>query len=116
LVLTNKTSGVFNFAHGTQAAAGAFVMWELWKVQGWPWPVAALAALLLAGILGGLLLERVAFALADKPTANRVVATVGILVALQGLIMLRYGAATIQMPSFLPLSTFRLGGVRVSYQ
>jgi branched-subunit amino acid ABC-type transport system permease component len=116
LVLTNKTSGVFNFAHGTQAAVGAFIMWELWKVHHWPWPVAAAAALVLAGLLGGLMLERMAFGLGDKPTANRVVATVGLLVVLQGLLMIRYGAATIQMPPFLPTRTVHLLGVSISYQ
>jgi branched-subunit amino acid ABC-type transport system permease component len=116
LVLTNKTSGIFNFAHGTQAAAGAFIMWELWKVHGWPWPVAAVGALVLGGVVGGLILERIAYLLADKSTAARVVATVGLLVMLQGLIVLRYGEATIQMPFFLPISTFKVGGVYISYE
>ena len=88
LVLTNKTSGIFNFAHGAQAAAGAFIMWELWKVHGWPWPVAAAGAIVLGGVAGGLILERIAYLLNDKSTAARVVATVGLLVLLQGLIVL----------------------------
>jgi branched-subunit amino acid ABC-type transport system permease component len=116
LVLTNKTSGIFNFAHGTQAALGAFLMWELWKVQHWPWPLAALSALVLAGVVGGLLLERVAYLLADKTTAARVVATVGLLVMLEGLIVLRYGISTIQMPYFLPTSTVSIGGINIRYE
>src|SRR5437870_514592 len=103
LVLTNKTSGIFNFAHGAQAALGAYCMWELWKVAGWPWPLAGASALLLAGVVGGLVLERIAYALGDKGPAARVVATVGLLVAIQGAIPLRWGASTIQMPYFLPV-------------
>ncbi|MEY2571564.1 MAG: hypothetical protein QOE63_1914 [Acidimicrobiaceae bacterium] len=116
LVLTNKTSGIFNFAHGTQAAAGAFLMWELWQGIGWPWPLAAIGSMLLAGVGGGLLLERVAYGLADKTTAARVVATIGMLVTLQGLLVLRYGSTTIQMPYFLPTSTVRALGVNIRYE
>lgn len=116
LVLTNKTSGIFNFAHGAQAAAGAFLMWELWQGVGWPWPLAALGAVLLAGIGGGFLLERVAFALADKNLAARVVATIGLLISIQGFIVLRYGAASIPMPPFLPQETVRLLGVNIRHE
>jgi ABC-type branched-subunit amino acid transport system permease subunit len=91
-------------------------MWELWKVQHWPWPLAALSALVLAGVIGGLLLERVAYLLADKTMAGRVVATVGLLVFLEGLIVLRYGISTIQIPYFLPTATVSFGGINIRYE
>src|SRR5207249_361951 len=40
LVLTYKTSGIFNFAHGAVAAAAAYIFFELWQKHGWPWPIA----------------------------------------------------------------------------
>jgi ABC-type branched-subunit amino acid transport system permease subunit len=116
LVLTYKTSGVFSFAHGAQAALGAYIMWDLWEREGWPWPIAAAAAIVLAGIGGGLLLERAAFLLADKPVATKIAASVGMLVALQALIVLRYDAATIPMRYFLPIRTVRLLGVNIRYE
>jgi branched-subunit amino acid ABC-type transport system permease component len=116
LVLTFKTSGVFNFGHGALAAVGAYVMWELWATRGWPWPIALAAAVLLSGVVGGLALERVAMALADKPAALRVVATVGVLVTLQGLLVIRYGSASIPMRFFLPASTVRFAGVNIRYE
>jgi branched-subunit amino acid ABC-type transport system permease component len=116
LVLTYKTSGVFNFAHGAVAAAGAYLMWDLWSRHGWPWPMAMLASLLLVGVVGGLLLERMAFGLRDKPTAMRVVASVGLLIAVQGLLVVRYGTATIPMKYFLPSSTVSLFSVNVRYE
>jgi ABC-type branched-subunit amino acid transport system permease subunit len=78
--------------------------------------LAALSALVLAGVVGGLLLERVAYLLADKTTAARVVATVGLLVLLEGLMVLRYGIATIQMAYFLPTSTVSVGAVNIRYE
>ena len=49
-----------------------------------PWPVAGLLALLLAGVVAGLLLERGAYVLASVSVAARVTATVGLLVLIQG--------------------------------
>ena len=37
LVLTYKTSGIFNFAHGALATVAAFVFYSLHIDQGWAW-------------------------------------------------------------------------------
>jgi branched-subunit amino acid ABC-type transport system permease component len=130
LVLTYKTSGVFNFAYGAQAAVGAYMFYEFhdlpsrpWlkhilpsALQGpYPWPVAFLLGLLIVGVLGGLLLERLAALLAEAPTVMTVVATVGLLVGLQSLMTAIYGAADLRTRDYLPTSGFTLGDVNVSY-
>src|SRR5437867_12202772 len=79
LVLTYKTSGIFNFAHGAQAALAAYLMYEFRERMGLPWGLAALLAVLLGGVMAGLVLERGAHLLADAPAAARVAATVGLL-------------------------------------
>jgi branched-subunit amino acid ABC-type transport system permease component len=113
LVLTYRTSGTFNFAHGAQAALGAFLMYSLWQQHGLPWPVAALLSVVLAGVAGGLLLERLSFLLSRQPTGARVVAMVGLLVGLQGALVAVYGPATLQLPPFLPQGVVRFPGVNV---
>ena len=57
LVLTYKTSGVFNFAYGAIAAVAAFFMYFLWQRQGVDWRIAAAISVLVLGPLMGLLLE-----------------------------------------------------------
>lgn len=115
LVLTYKTSGVFNFAHGALAAAAAYAFYEFRTLQGLPWPIAALLALILVGVVGGLLLERVAAWLADAPPVMHVVATVGLLVFIQSLATAIYGAANIRtFTDFLPQEGFHVGRVLVS--
>ena len=42
LVLTYKTSGIFNFAHGAIAAGAAYVFYELNTRNDVSWPIAAL--------------------------------------------------------------------------
>lgn len=114
LVLTYKTSGVFNFAHGAVAAASAYAFYSLRIVHGLPWPVAFLLALLLVGVGGGLVFERIANWLSAAPTVTIVVATVGILVFLQSLATAIYGAADIQFAPYLPQGGFHIGRVLVS--
>lgn len=113
LVLTYKTSGIFNFAIGAQAAASAYVFYSLRETVGLPWPVAALGSLLLVGLVGSLLLERMAYWLTGAPAAMRVVATIGLLVLLESALTGAYGVATIQFSAFLPGKGFHLFGVNV---
>lgn len=115
LVLTFKTTGVFNFAHGALAAASAYVFYDFHVKQGHSAAVSFVAALVLVGVIGGLILERLALALQSAPPVSVVVATVGLLVLLQSACTARYGQATLNLDEFLPTSGFTLGRVNVSY-
>jgi len=115
LVLTYKTSGIFNFAHGALAAAGAYCFHELRVVRGWPWPPALLVSALVFAPLLGLVLEPLARRLAALDTAARIVATVGILLLITGASQLLYGQAPILALPFVSTDTFRVGGVNVGY-
>jgi branched-subunit amino acid ABC-type transport system permease component len=57
LVLTYKTSGIFNFAHGSVAAVAVFVFYFLDVQHHFPWPVAAIICLVIIGPGMGLGLE-----------------------------------------------------------
>jgi branched-subunit amino acid ABC-type transport system permease component len=113
LVLTYKTSGIFNFAHGTIAALVAFAFYDLRERAHLPWPVALLLCIVVLAPLVALLLERMGRKLADAPVAMKVVATIGLVVAIQQLIVIRYGAGTLRTRPFLPTGTFRLFDVQI---
>jgi branched-subunit amino acid ABC-type transport system permease component len=113
LVLTYKTSGIFNFAIGAQAAASAYVFYTMRETIGLPWPVAALFSVILVGLIGSLLLERIAFWLTGAPAAMKVVATIALVVLLESVLTGVYGQATIQFTSFLPTSGAHLFGVTI---
>ena len=114
LVLTYKTSGIFNFAIGAQAAASAYLFYTFRDTEHWPWPIAAIGALLVVGVVGSAVLERIAFWLSDAPPIMRVVATIGMLVLIQSVLTGAYGQATIPFKAFLPTGAFHIGGVAVS--
>ena len=113
LVLTYKTSGIFNFAHGAVAAGAAYVFFELWQVRGVPWPVATVLCLVVLAPAAGLLLERIARGLASASTAMKIVGTVGLLLAVQGGATAIYGPEARYFPPFLPTGTVSVFGVRV---
>ena len=115
LVLTYKTSGIFNFAHGAVAAIGAYAFYDLHHQAGLAWPVALIVCVALVGPLLGLGMELLARHLSAVDETLRVVATVGLLLAIQALAAVRYGPAALRLPDFLPTTTFALLGTRVGY-
>ncbi len=116
LVLTFKTSGIFNFAHGAHAATAAYVFNVFRSDQGLPWPVAMGLTLVVVGVVGGLLLERMAHLLSGASVAARTAATVGLLVGLQQILVAVFGSATKTMPFFLPTGLFSIAGTNVRYE
>jgi branched-subunit amino acid ABC-type transport system permease component len=114
LVLTFRISGVFNFAYGAVAAASAYVFYQLHYLEGMNWPLAALITLLALGIVGGLVMERIAFWLSNAHPVMRVVATVGLLAAIGSFFSGHYGPATIPIARFLPAQGISLGGVYIT--
>ena len=113
LVLTFKTSGIFNFAIGAQAAASAYVFYSFRIDAGMPWPVAFLLSLLLVGLLGSLLLERIAFWLEEAPAVMKVVATIGLIVLLQSVLTGAYGTVTLQFPPYLSQKQVEIAGTQM---
>lgn len=115
LVLTYKTTGVFNFGHGAIGAGAAVIFYQLRDDEGWPTWLAALVAILLFGIVVGALFEPIARRLAQVSTTYKVVATVGLIVAVQALVQLIYGVIA---PSIRPALSqdraFTLSGVQIT--
>jgi branched-subunit amino acid ABC-type transport system permease component len=115
LVLTYKTSGVFNFAHGATGAAAAYIFYDLRDLHGQPAWLAAVLTVGVAAPLFGLVLSVLAGRLAHTSTARRVVATVGVLLVIQGLIQLRFGVTPLNLNTSLPITSLRIADVNVGY-
>jgi branched-subunit amino acid ABC-type transport system permease component len=116
LVLTYRTSGLFNLAQGAVAAAGAFAFYDFRDLHGMSWPVAALLTLLVFGVLLGVILERMSNVLRDVTTAQKIVATIGLLIAIRAIAVLRYGIEALTFEPFLPTGdAFTVTGIPVSW-
>jgi len=115
LVLTYKTSGIFNFAYGAVAALAVFVFYWLHTEHGMPWPYAAALCLFVLSPLEGLVLELVARTLENATATLKVVSTVGILIFMVGLGEIWYGNSNTSFPSFLDTNTVRFLGVNIGF-
>lgn len=116
LVLTFKTSGIFNFGHGALAATAAYVFHVFRSEQSLAWPLALVVTLVIVGLGGGLMLERMGYLLTGASAAAKTAATVGLLVGLQQLLVAVFGSATKTMPFFLPTGLFSVAGTNVRYE
>jgi branched-chain amino acid transport system permease protein len=127
LVTTYRGTGVINFAQAAIAAWGAYVYAELsstgdlvlpiGSVQlGGPWPAwAALVVGVVSAALLGLILHVIVFRpLHGAPPLAKVVATVGLLLALEALITLRFGTESIAVAPLLPSSSATVAGLSFS--
>jgi sulfate-transporting ATPase len=113
LLVVHGGSGVLNFAHGAMAMVAAYLYWQLRTVDHWSvatsWAT-CLAALATIGCGVYLLVMR---PLRHASTMSAVVATLGLLIVMQGATALRWGAQGRALPSDLPRRVDVVRGVFV---
>ncbi|RWJ31997.1 branched-chain amino acid ABC transporter permease [Mesorhizobium sp.] len=117
LALTYGTMGMFNMAHGVFMTIGAYAAYSASINFGVPLPLAVLAGIA-AGAVSGALLHMliVRFMLNNEDFQTTImVATAGVAIALQDLILKSYGAYPFKQPAQIE-GSFRVLGSAVSYQ
>lgn len=103
LVLTYQTSRVFNFAQGAVAFAVALLYYELTTGLQWPVvPAAGLSILVVAPLLGLVLNKLVFRPLANADDAAKIVATVGLLIALPAMALFALELAVDEFGASIP--------------
>lgn len=115
LVLTYRTTGVFNFAHGSIAAIAAYVFYTLHVTEELDWRAAAAVTVAGVGLGVGAVLELLGRGLAQATLAQRVAATVGLLLAIEAVLRLSHDDFTVRVvPPFLPVHSVDVFGVAVT--
>jgi sulfate-transporting ATPase len=113
-ILIYRGSGLVNFAQGAVSMAGAYLCYEEFEVnQGWGFAVSFIAAVLCSAVIGLLFQQLVLRQMKGASPLTRVIATLGLLIILQGIVQKRYGDSTEVVQPFLPQTTFHLGSVVV---
>ena len=113
LVLTYKSTRIFNFAYGAFATVGAYVFYFLNVQEHILWPLAAFLSIIVVGVLLGVGFEPIARVLERRSLVEQVAATIGILLAVQGTCTIIYGQESRIFPAFLPSASFRLLGTNI---
>ena len=130
LVVTYRSSGVINFATGGMAALGAYTYVFLRRgellvpIPGLPktidlgselgfWPAAVISVAITA--LVGLLMYLLVFRpLRDVPPVGKAVASIGLMLVLSGLYIVRIGTVGITAAPILPVEPWEVGGAIVT--
>lgn len=129
LVITYRASGVVNFATGAMALYVAYTYAGLRRgellvpIPGLPktvdlgqelefWPAVALS-MVIAAALGAVLYVLVFRPLRDAPQLAKAVASLGVLVVIQGLLAIRQGTNTVSVAAIFPAERWEFGSVIV---
>ncbi len=113
-----------NFAHGDVFMLGAFCAYYLHRwfgptLSAWPWPVSALAILLISMVLCaalGMLIEFLAYRpLREKPRLNVLITAIGVSLLIEYAGQLLFGATQKPFPTLIPKQNISgLGGLTVT--
>jgi ABC-type branched-subunit amino acid transport system ATPase component/branched-subunit amino acid ABC-type transport system permease component len=114
LVLTYRTTGIFNFAFGAIAAVAVFLFYVMHVEHGWPWPLAAAICVFVIGPAIGLLLERLGDRISSARPVTKITTTIGIVLLIENLANILFGPSVRLFPSFLPTNQlFSITGVGI---
>ncbi len=113
LMVVYRGSGVLNFAHGAIGMVGAYVEWEVRTNLGQPFVVSVVLGVLASAALGAAMHLGLMRPLRHASSLARIVATLGVLIALQGITILRYGSKVTFVESELPSSVIEVFGLAV---
>ncbi len=115
LVLIYRATDVLNFAQGEMATFTTYVAWSLMDHGFSFWP--AFAATLVIAFVFGAAVERVLIRPVEhRPEIVIVIVTIGLLIALNGLVGWLWGPEVKAFDSPFPLRTIDVGGVIISLQ
>ena len=116
LVLIHRATGVINFAQGEMATFSTYIAWTLTTNHGWGyWP--AFAFTLVASFVGGVAIHQTIIRPNEKGSVLRVViVTIGLLLAINGLVILIWSGEVRAVQSPFPSGTTEIGGVVIAYQ
>ena len=116
LVLIHRATGVINFAQGEMATFSTYIAWSLTVNHGWPyWP--AFVVTLLVSFAGGVAIHQTIIRPVEGGDLLRVViVTIGLLLALNGLMTWIWSGEVRAVESPFPSDTMQIAGVTVSLQ
>lgn len=114
LVLTYRTSGIFNFALGALGTLSSTVFYWLHVTHGVAWPISLVLSVLVLGTALGFGLERIARGLARAETAYQAAATIGVVVSIEAVVSIWYGQNALPFPAFLPTHSVKIGDTYVT--
>jgi sulfate-transporting ATPase len=113
LIVIHSGSGVLNLAHTGMAMLGGYIFWALHIEHQWSTGAAFAVSVGLLAVLGACIHLLVMRPLRNGSTISRVVATLGILIVIEGLAQVFWGTQAKFVPHILPIHLVRMGSILV---
>jgi ABC-type branched-subunit amino acid transport system ATPase component/branched-subunit amino acid ABC-type transport system permease component len=113
LVLVYRGSGVVNFAQGAMGMVAAYVFYEARQKDHLPALIAVALGLLASAVLGAAFHLLILRRMTNSSMLAKIVATLALLVVLQDVTLLRFGAVPQIVTSMLPTAPVRIIGVEI---
>jgi branched-chain amino acid transport system permease protein len=114
--LVYRVTGAINLAQGAFVVLGALLLYSFQSTFGWPLPLAVLAALAIALIVGAITSFVFAAGLRRLPASGMVMLTAGLLTLFTGLMLLVWGSQPYQLAPWSGYAPIRIGDVRIPTQ
>lgn len=113
-VVIYKSTEIFNFAQGELVMVGAYVCFAFMSTSGLSLPLAIVATLAFAAILGWLIQAVVFKPMLGSSLLTMVMVTVGLSMILRSVVFIIYGPQDKDLPERLPSRGITIGGMVVS--
>lgn len=113
LVLIFKTSDIVNFAQGEMAMFNTFIAYTLMTKLGMPYFLAFILTIVFAAIMGYLVQRIVIRPLFGSPLISSMIATLGLIMILNGLAGNLFGFETKNFPKMIKVDNIKLGSVSI---
>lgn len=112
-IIIYRSARVFNFAQGEVVVVGAFLIWSFSQYFGLPLWLSLILAFAVSLTLG-LAIERIIIRpLVGEKLFSLVMATIGLLVFIRGLVLVIWGADVHFIPAILPMAGIKIGPLRL---
>ena len=114
LVLTYKTSGIFNFAYGALATVAAYFFYALYVQHHWPLWLSLVVAVPVLAVVEGVGFEKFVERVSRAKLSVQIAATVGIFLIVEALAVIFFGPNSRTFPQYLYANeSVKFGGVHV---
>lgn len=114
LIVIYRGAGILNFALGAIGMAGTYVQWELHAHHGVPFAPSLIIGVAVSTLLGAATHLLIMRQLWNASPLVRVIATLGVLITLQSIAVLKYGSSAFVVDPSIPSGVWKVGDVAIA--
>jgi sulfate-transporting ATPase len=113
IVVIHRGSGVVNFAQGAVGMVGTYFFWQLHSTDGMAFTPAFVLSIVACALIGLVIQFGIMNPMRSSSPLSRLLATLGVLTALEAAINIKYPASVVNLQSSLPSATVKVFGATV---